>query len=405
MVLPPLLGSNTYGCYEDLEELEDYEDLKELEDAQVRSTLRGSQGNSSSSAKPVAAISADHLRGALRRAHDAVKLEHQAATEAWRGPLSLFKSCRLGSRCRADCLQIGHSITCRNAQELADWAVEAVHTAQRLVKEAARLGDRTDLYVAQINLAEHEELGIHKGLVLEHMERLDRLAQRLHAHLEPLRLARDALDAHVEGSPAVMEPPSLPLAAACAAAHAVEEAARRGGAPALSYAPEAIRSVSEDAGVDILMFSQSLEAEDEDDETHQLIISERPKQHRSTTLLQDHVQRGWRSVKNSSKVSLVRLLESAAELNIDSVLGGIAASAVPYQISARSVRADNVESPRRSWEDVRGVPAESLDLADPVGERQAAAAQAERIRPILGDGAHSRWERCRRRTDRRWTLP
>jgi len=335
------------------------QDDRVREDALLRAALRGEQ----ESAHEAIAISAERLHDALQRANHGVHAEHRSATNVWRSPLSLFDS-----RAEATARQKG----------IPSWAIDAVLKAQRLGFEAAQLGDRTDAYKMQIDMAKRERRGIARAPLLRQLEQLDLLAQRLREHAPILQAARALFDAPRSADCSAVLPPEAALAAQRAAA----EAARRGGAPSLR-----------ETGV-------RAEAEAEvEQEAPCCILEQRPS----------GARRLWREVVSRSREQVPRLLESALDLGVGRLLlamesAGVAAAAPAAQPIRDGETARVLALP---WSSVCGRPSAWLGLEEAAEERlQQARALALQGLPgeARGDSAKGRWERCRRRSDRRWTL-
>lgn len=124
------------------------------------------------------------LRQMLRQAHSSVDAGHRALTATWQGPLSLFAA---------------REEQAATARGVPPWAIAAVLKAQRLVDTAAELGDLTDVYEAQLIIAEKEDKGAQWAPVRALEERLDALGLQLTTHIPALIIAREAFDATAVG--------------------------------------------------------------------------------------------------------------------------------------------------------------------------------------------------------------
>jgi len=120
------------------------------------------------------------LRQMLRQAHASVEAGHLAFTAVWQSPLSLF-----GPKAEKAAEDRG----------VPTWAIAAVCKARRLVEKAAELGDLTDVYEAQLMVAERECKGVQWVPVRALEARLDHHGLQLTTHVPVLIIARDAFDA------------------------------------------------------------------------------------------------------------------------------------------------------------------------------------------------------------------
>lgn len=122
------------------------------------------------------------LREVLRKVQESVDSGHSSLTTVWGTPLSLFS--------KAD-------ETSAEEQGVPAWAVASIRMGQRLVDEAAELRDMTDVYEAQLLVAEREDnkgRGVLRSPVLTLIGCLEELAPRFAAQVSCLILARDAFD-------------------------------------------------------------------------------------------------------------------------------------------------------------------------------------------------------------------
>jgi len=116
------------------------------------------------------------FRTSLAEAHAALDSAHRALTTEWGSPLSLFDDGAM-----REALERG----------VPGWAVASVQRAQDLVHEAAELGDRADVYEAQLRLADDNGAGLLREPVNKLLEQLADLTQRLSLHSPLLRRAHD----------------------------------------------------------------------------------------------------------------------------------------------------------------------------------------------------------------------
>lgn len=119
----------------------------------------------------------------LKKAHDGLDSEHRAMTDVWGAPLSLFNE-----RAAHAALEAG----------VPQWALACVRKAQRLIGESAGLGDRADVYTAQLQVAERDGKGLLLQPVRDLVEQLEELAQLLSLHLPLLQRSRNAFSAPAE---------------------------------------------------------------------------------------------------------------------------------------------------------------------------------------------------------------
>lgn len=224
-----------------------------------------------------------------------------------------------------------------------DWAILTVMKARRLVEEAAVLGDLTEVYKAQILTAQREKRKVLREPLLRHLERLDGLAEELQAHQPYLRAAKDAF--------------SGPKADA-----------RETGLPS----------------------SPSVKNPTHEKESPVVIIQPRSR------------PQMFGSLGAKPKEYMIRFLESA----IDFV--GAAATATGMNADVQSTEAEDAA------ETAEAAPA-STENALPVLETAAgtishwldvkeAIEESHSPREVDWSSAQLLWQKCRRRSDRRWTL-
>lgn len=184
------------------------------EDEAVRGALRGEPG-----ASP-AEVGCAMLCRALHRAQQKLDVEHRSATGIWCAPLSLFNDAAQKRAC---------------ADGVHDWAILTVLKARRLVEEAAGLGDLTEVYKAQILTAQREKRKVLRDPLLKHLERLEGLAEELHAHQPYLRAAKDAFSAPKAEDAKISGLPSSP--------HSVRHPADEKESPVVILQPRKDRSL------------------------------------------------------------------------------------------------------------------------------------------------------------------
>lgn len=112
-----------------------------------------------------------------REAHAGMEDAHKEMTKVWGGSLSLFEE--------KDALEAGEHRS----------IVRIVLEAKRMAEEAAELYDRADVYEAQFAEDQRDErIGVKRGPVNKHTERMKDLQQRLVSCAERLKHARDKVD-------------------------------------------------------------------------------------------------------------------------------------------------------------------------------------------------------------------
>mmetsp|Transcript_34411 Transcript_34411/g.91427 ORF Transcript_34411/g.91427 Transcript_34411/m.91427 type:complete len:330 (-) Transcript_34411:243-1232(-) len=293
-------------------------------------------------------VSGKELRAALRNSYVSVSEGHRALTETWGAPLSLYDD-------SAEAAAARRGVPAR--------AIIAARLARQLVEESACLGDLTDAYEAQIVMAHRESRGVRRDALLEHLDACEELAGRLRGHLLELRAARASFD-------------SPPIVGAAAAADAV--GGMREGEVDATGATFARAS----GGPTVILEPVKKE-----------LISVPPM-----------LRSLWRGVKKTSNELMPRALELAVDA-VDFCLAATSGGASAMSTAAPAPAAEQARRP--PWDETRGRPSAWLGL-----EEDYSASKRE---PLLGtrpvsDGpdagsAQSRWERSRRRSDRRWTMP
>jgi len=154
------------------------------------------------------------LRLELEKAHESVTEAHKALARTWgRGPLSLFDS-------RSKDQAATHGVPA--------WAVCCVEGAAGLVHEAAQVCDLADTYEAQASAALTEKCGVERVPVVELIDRLEDLAERLKASMTRLTMARTAFD---EPAQASAKTPHAAKTSPVAHAARIEDACSLSGAP------------------------------------------------------------------------------------------------------------------------------------------------------------------------------
>jgi len=339
------------------------------EDYRVRAALRGDlQGESE-------VLRADVLCGALHRSHAAVQEAHSLATQIWQSSLSLFDS-----RAEHAAAEAG----------VPQWAVSAVQRAKLLVQEAARLGDLVDVYEAKVNIAKREKdvyAGVTRKKVLALLDQLDSLARDLREHLELLQKARKSFnDAKgTRGATTSSGRSSTPETGHC-----------QSPSGALCASPGRSSS-SSSMGSNQLPATRGSSSLDEDVED--ILWHRRPES--GATL--------WHQLPRMLDTSLSRFTAACTTLRQISRMPLAARDAEVTEQAGAAVQGDaEAQAPTPGWTRTRGQASPWLALTD--------TAEEQRYRDTLSDkkwflahsqdqGAQNRWDRCRRRSDRRWTLP
>lgn len=286
-------------------------------------------------------VSGTELRAALRGCYGSVTAGHRALTAAWGAPLSLF----------------GHAAEAEAARRgVSSQTLSTLREARQLVDEASCLGDRADGYEAQIAIAHRQGRGVRADALLSHLDECEALAGRLRAQLPRLREAR-----------ASFQQPASPDSG-CALGAAAD-------LPMHSRSPEALLSGTTAA------FAALPE-----------VILEPTKQE---GLVPPLLRSFWQGLRQRSNEMMPRALELA----VDAVGYAVAATGRAPGLAKASVHS--------SWKETSGQPAAWLDLVEDAATAARRREQLVRLSCELVDfgSAKSRWERCRRRTDRRWTLP
>lgn len=116
----------------------------------------------------------------LQAARAPLGAAHRDLTDAWAaGPLSLFEAAD-----RLVAMQRG----------VPEWALACVDVTQRLLEEVAEIGDKADVYEAQLGLATHSGQSVMRDPVRDITDRLTYLTERLQLHVPFMRLARAAFE-------------------------------------------------------------------------------------------------------------------------------------------------------------------------------------------------------------------
>lgn len=226
-----------------------------------------------------------------------------------------------------------------------DWAILTVMKARRLVEEAAGLGDLTEVYKAQILTAQREKRKVLREPLLRHLERLDGLAEELQAHQPYLRAAKDAFSRPKADAKAETGLPSSP---------SVKNPTHEKESPVVILQPRSRP----------LMFGS---------------LGAKPKEY------------------------MIRFLESA----IDFV--GAAATATGMSADVQSAEAENAATEEAAppastevalpaLETAVGTISQWLDVKEAIEESPPSP------REVDWTSAQLLWQRCRRKSDRRWTL-
>eukprot|EP00929_Paragymnodinium_shiwhaense_P052125 TRINITY_DN26129_c0_g2_i1.p1 TRINITY_DN26129_c0_g2~~TRINITY_DN26129_c0_g2_i1.p1 ORF type:complete len:386 (-),score=56.35 TRINITY_DN26129_c0_g2_i1:27-1106(-) len=336
------------------------------EDAAILDALRGNRGTVARE------LRAQPLCAALQRARSRLDGAHRSATEVWQSPLSLFSA---AAEARAS----------RRGVPL--WAVFIVRDAKALAEEAVRLRDLGETYEAQILTALRDGREVHREHLLQLFERLSNLTSRMYTHMPRLKAARAAFDAP-EQAPQ-QEPGDLPESRAAPVTTVADEAEVI--LKPLSQAPNSFLSSISAAGTfdgmwRLLQTSQGRGAY---------------SQASSSQMAPDQpIQRPEEDATASRPAS------DAAAVRKQRLKGW--ASPVFEAASAAlglKTHVHRVESPetvcRQPWHDVRGSVSSWLVVEDVARQRQHIRA---RLELPMGAGSHSRWKRCRRGPERRWTL-
>mmetsp|Transcript_33070 Transcript_33070/g.74357 ORF Transcript_33070/g.74357 Transcript_33070/m.74357 type:complete len:311 (+) Transcript_33070:82-1014(+) len=229
---------------------------------------------------------------------------------------------------------------------IPDWAIRTVLKARRLVEQAAGLGDLTDVYEAQILTAQKEKRGLARAALLLHLEHLDEAAEELRAHLPYLQAAKKTFDSPIEDS-------------RVKAAHDSEST---GGWQASS--------------------SQSPRPDKVDDSP---VVILQPLQRRSPFL-----------ASLRPKEYFIRFLEGAVDLI------GAAGTATGMSVDVQ----DFPELKERQSMNIPTVDLNAVGTVSPWlnAEANIEPPLARLSQEVDWSSAQVVWERCRRKTDRRWTL-
>eukprot|EP00933_Yihiella_yeosuensis_P070430 TRINITY_DN78539_c20_g1_i1.p1 TRINITY_DN78539_c20_g1~~TRINITY_DN78539_c20_g1_i1.p1 ORF type:complete len:377 (+),score=87.69 TRINITY_DN78539_c20_g1_i1:67-1131(+) len=329
---------------------------EQLEDEAVRQALRG--GTSGSPGQTLV-VGADQLRRVLRRAHRAVDTSHRAATATWRSPLSLF-----GTSAEASAKKRG----------VPAWAISTAKKARNLVDDAASLHDLTDVYEAQILTAKRESRGVNRAALLNLIERLDQLASELAAHQPFLEAARGALDDPSKYSE--VEP----------SGYGGSQDNSVSSAPLLPVlSPEARATAGNGSG--------------NDGEAEGPVVILEPRRAVRAAAAANFFK--------ASGAFIFKALESAIDVvgaagtatGVAEGLSEEANSSSPSQgVSESKRRSSSLKVDRPAWDEVGGEPSTWLDLEI----RIANLDEEDGVKKMKSE--KSLWERCRRKSDRRWTL-
>jgi len=357
------------------------------EDSRVRAALRGDLKGESG------VLRAESLCGALHRSHAAVQEAHRLATQIWRSSLSLFDD-------RAE-----HAAA---ESGVPGWAVDAVQRAKLLVHDAARLGNLVETYETQVNMAKRDHCGIARKPVLTLLDQLDSLARNLHEHLPLLQAARDSFDTAKQARGGTVGPARCRVSATSSTTTATDKSVRpkrdsdADGQATCSEVDECSRGWGLKgrvaAALHGLQGSGTLEEDVED-------ILERRTPANGTVL--------WRQLPQMLDTSLSRFTAACTTLRqitprVPPDVQATEADVVMEHSGAHDHGDEEVQTPTHSWTRTRGQASPWLALAetaeetrhrDTLSDKRWSLAQSE------DQGAQNRWERCRRRSDRRWSLP
>lgn len=323
------------------------------DDTRLKSQLRGGD-------EP---ISASLLREVLSRALEAVNAEHRALTAAWRAPISLFDE---------------HAREKAVSRGVPSWAVAIVGRVQVLVDEAAALDDLATNYQGQITAGKRAGRGIAREPLLKLLEGLESLAVQLRTALEQLRAARAAFDAPADA------PSECPFTA-----HARNEAS----------ATAALEGELRNVEVPILA----------PEPTHQrlwqsVVAAGRKVKYRATPSVEVQAAVGARlGAAGRSSRNLVRgAFDTASRLGE----GLLSLQEGTHPLLRRVLQ--ETSPPRRKWDEVSGHPSDWINVEDSVRLHRRIELRLNLYESLpehwLQNPAQSHWERCRRGSERRWTL-
>lgn len=310
-------------------------------------------------------VSKDMLQKALSRARRGLFAQHSSATSIWRAPISLF-----GEIDNREAVRRG----------VPAWAINTVCRVQQLVEEAAALDNCTDNYEAQIESAFVQGRGIDASRVLLLLEQLDSLAAKLQAEMKCLQEARVAFD---EPRQAVQS----------------EATHQESNRPTLATAA---------AGKEVCDLEVPIIQPAKPKSTLWRSVVEVGKKVKSRAAppaeLQASLNAQISAAGRSSRDMVRGALESASRFGEGVRLHGLGAELTPL-IGIRNPRTLAAPQPP-AWYQVTGRPSAWLCAEDVVGDRRALDARLQ-LHDLDNTSreAQSRWERCCRGSERRWSLP
>lgn len=384
-------GSDLFASYTRSFTKDEEEDAKN-----VRMALRGNPGDPP--------LSRERLGRVLKRAHDDLLLAHRGATETWGLPLSLFDTA-------AAEMALRRGVPC--------WAVQAVQEACELVGEAAHLGHCHEAYEEQFEAAFRSKTRIAAAPVLELLDQLHSLAQRVRAHLPLLQAAQGAFKAPKEAPASAPQLALLARAQIDQVSHGSRDSALFAGG-ASAAAPFSVASLQKDPSY-ILEPRSATDVLAEQARSLWKVVKTQGEDAWSSAQAKESRELMLGSLHTAKRGALkvAGAAVTAASAAGWGTAGYSAAASTAWRLTCsswpRSAQAaaepppdEEAASPpqRRRWDQVRGRPAPWLAVEELQRDRRLAAAACGRLssRASLGIGAQSRWERCRRSYDRRWTL-
>jgi len=343
------------------------------EDSRVRTALRSDL-----------VLSPESLCGALHRSHAAVQEAHRLATQLWRSPLSLFDGCAK------------HAGVPR-------WSVDAVQRAKLLVQEAARLGRLVETYGTQVNMAKRDHRGIARQPVLVLLDQLDSLARDLREHLSLLQAARSSFDTAKEAWARTAGLVGCHVSATSSTATVIQPKGDSDvdGQPTCSEVDEcgkgwALRELA--AALDGPQGSSTVQEDVEDILEPRRPVNGAALWHRLPRMLDTSLSSFTTTCTTLRQITpqtppVVRAAEADVAMEHDGAL----------------VHADEeIQTPINSWTRTRGQASPWLALIETAEEcrhRDMLSNERWLLTHSQDQSTENRWKRCRRRSDRRWSLP
>lgn len=349
---------------------------------------------------------------ALREAQDAVRIRHCELTKAWGAPISLF-----GKRHEDQAV----------ARGVPRWAIDKVREVQELLDEVTVLGNHVESYEIQIEEAFSQGRRVTRHGLSFLLQRLESHEHHLQAQLSSLRAARAAF-----GRPADA-PQELPVSSP-----SVE---KRGCDLGIDPKERRIVPVLDDA---LLTFSEMCNRLSAYHHTTQELCDvwndlSPCKSKVQTNIIEPTSKEKWRTAvggmlhsmrvagKSAVKAAAAatseqRVAELRAQLDtarsrarrqVGNLMEGVGELGSLNLLSPFGGLSSVVSSPREerspcAWDEVSGRPSSWLAVDEIAREQRAINSRvslfSQAASPSFSGSAQSRWERCRRHYDRRWSL-